>query len=123
MIFIDDVRYASLEEDKVGPEFGDMVSFFSGSPELCRKPKVLTMFQLSCVFLPHVPLDILDVRFGSPTGVGDELDLPKLIGPVQTYLLFSYPECKIFTDSVWISDSVEIPKNFAWIATEAGHNP
>ena len=100
--FFDDVRYAYLNEDNVGPEKGDMVSFLADCPELCHKPKVLTMFRLGCLCLPRVALDLPEVRFRSTSGVGDVPDLSETIRPVQSNLLSSNLKCNFFTDSKYL---------------------
>ena len=63
MHFIDDVRSAFLDEDSVGPEAGVTISFSSGRLKMCRKPRNLAIFHMSCLCLKHIVLDSLEVKF------------------------------------------------------------
>ena len=62
-------------------------------------------------------MDSPEVRFGSTSRVGDELDLLEMVRPVDSYPFAGNPEGKIFTDSASISDCVELVESFAVTAT------
>ena len=76
--FFDDVRFAYVDEDGVGPEVSPMISFLSGSPELEQKTRIMTMFRLSRMCLDHNQLVLSGVKFGSSVGVDEGPDLVKI---------------------------------------------
>ena len=102
--FIDDVRFAYVDEDGVGPEVKDMISFLSGCPELLRKTRIMTMFWLNCLCLDHGKLDLPEVKFGSFAGVGNGPDLSEKVEPVKSILLSFNPGCNNFTDASSITE-------------------
>ena len=77
MHFIEHLRYIYLDEDSVGSEVEDMISFLAYCPEYCCEPKVTTIFRLSFLSLPHVVLVSPEVTFVSAIGASDGLDLEK----------------------------------------------
>ena len=99
---------------------GHMISFLSGCPSLCRKSRALTMFRLSCSSLQHIVLDWLDVKFGSPNGVGNGPDLSEKFKPVQSFSSCSNPESEIFTDASSVTVCWETLENIAETAVEPG---
>ena len=63
MDFIDNIRYVRWDGDSVGPGVQYMISFVAGCRELCRKPKGLSMFHLSCFCSQQIVLDLPEVSF------------------------------------------------------------
>ena len=51
MDLVEVLRYTHIDDDGHGPALGDIVTFLSGCPELCRNEKTLTIFRLSCYAL------------------------------------------------------------------------
>ena len=63
------------------------------------------------------------VKFVSPNRLGYGLDLTEIIKAVQSYLLCSNPESKVFTKTLLNTDSLEDVENFAGTALEPGYLP
>ena len=85
--FVDDVMFANLDDDHVGPKRKDLVAFLLGSNELSHKNRTLTMFHLSFSCPEHVVLALPEVKLshqGSLSEVGDGPGLSEHIRPVQS---------------------------------------
>ena len=118
MQFLDEIYYVLSNEFKTGPEVRDMVSFLASCPELYGKPKFLTMLCLGCLLLPHVLLDLMEVRFLSAIGPGDRPETSELIRPVLKYLLSNNAEGSVFAEVASISECMELPESFVGTAVE-----
>ena len=85
--FIDDLRFVYLDELHIGPKIEDMVTFLSSSQELSKREGTSYVFNLCCLCLGHVLLELPIVSLGSPNRGDEGVDLADVIEPPQSYLL------------------------------------
>ena len=110
--FVDDLRLVYLDELHIGPKIEDMVTFLSLSPEISKREYTSYVFKLCCLCLRHVVPDLPSVSLGSPNRSVAGVDLADVIEPLQSYLLGSSLEQKIFASAECISSCVEMLTEF-----------
>ena len=75
--FFDDIRFANVDGNNVGPEVEDMIALLTSYTVLGQKAKTMTTFRLTRLSLEHEKFSLLDVKFGSSSRVGEQPDLSK----------------------------------------------
>ena len=123
MEFIDDIRFAYLDELHICPKIEDMISFLSSSPELAKRERTSHVFKLCCLCLGHVVPKLPAVTLGSPGKSASEVDLSDIVEPLQSYLLGSSAEQIIFTSAESISSCVELLDEFGDRAIQPCYDP
>ena len=121
--FIDDVRHVYLDEEGVGPDVEDMVSFLTSCPELSRRECTWDFFKLCCLCLGHVAPQLPDVSLGSSKVGLTRVELSSVVEPIQRYLLSSDAEGNFFTDTVSISSCMELLETFSDSTLQSVYNP
>ena len=121
--FIDDVRHLYLDEEGLGPDVEDMVSFLSSCPELSRREYTWDLFKLCCLCLGQIVPKMPDVSLGASKVGVTRIDLSSVIEPIQGYLLSSDAEGNLFTDPASISSCMELLETFSDSALQCDHNP
>ena len=119
----DNVSFAYSLDYNDGPGVRGMIFLLSSCHELSSRIRTLTMFRLSCLCLQHVVLDSPEVKFESPNGVGAGPDLSDVFRLLQSYLLRSNTDCKVFTDTSPIADCLEVVESSARSAVKSDYNP
>ena len=123
MEFIDDIRFVYLDELHIGPRIEDMITLLSSSPELAKQEHTSHVFKLCCLCLGHVVLNLPSVTLGCPSKTTAEANLSDIIEPLQSYLLSSSAEHKIFTSAESILSCVELLDELGDKAVQPYYDP
>ena len=123
MEIIDDIRFVCLDELHIGPAIEDRITLLSSKPELAKRKQTAHVFKLCCLCLGHVVPKLPSVSLGSPGKSTAEVDLSDVIEPLQSYLLGSSGEQKIFTSAESISSCVELLDELGDRAVQPCYDP
>ena len=121
--FIDDLRFVYLDELHIGPNFEDMVTFLSSSPELSKREYTSYVFKLCCLCLGHIIPELPNVSMGSPGRSCRAIDLADIIEPLQCYMLTCSADQNIVVSADCISSCVEILAEFGDRALQPSYDP
>ena len=100
-----------------------MITFLSSSPELAKREQTAYVFKLCCLYLGHVVPKLPSVSLGSTGKNTGEVDLSDIIEPLQSYLLVSSGEQKIFTSAESISSCMELLDDIGDRAIQPCYDP
>ena len=123
MEFTDDIRFVCLDELHSGPKVEDMITFLSSSPGLAKREQTAHVFKLCCLCLGHVVPKLPSVTLGCPSKSNAGVIFSDIFEPLQSYLLSSSAEQKIFTNAESISSCTDLLDEFGDKAVQPCNDP